>query len=494
MQDFQEFFQFSFDIFNWRFFTILICLCLLGRFLPLRWTKTSRSVRFNIWLFFVIATASAIGTFIPQNKPPHEAVAKFGAFWASVFDKLGFFDIYHTWWFGGLLALMAFNVVACKLRNLPKIIFGPPQKNKLDVKGSLSQIFHRASFREDFKSGKDVEQASQSIQSWIKKRKYQMQKGTVLIDKKEKGIIYYAGRHYAQRWGDFILHVSIVGILAGNLLGALVGYEEAIPVMEGSKATTQKGRFEIELKDFEIDYYQSTGVPSLFASDLVVRQQGKVVGEKRIVVNDPLDVEGVRFYQASWGMTDQFRSAKFFVAGEILELKQGEAKTIQGLPFQIRANALSPTFDLDENRRPITRDYEGQNPAIQVDFLKKEEVIGRIWILKNRPEMAFRMVHGVAHPTRPPDVFQFLDVDPILFSGIQVGYDPGAAIFWTFSLILLFGLCVHFYFHQRRLRILILPRGKGTTIYLGGWNSRSPYDFYREFQNCANELRNRLKE
>src|SRR4051812_17145755 len=115
-------------IFNWHFFTILACLISLGLTLPERWLKPFRSVRINIALFSVIAVASAIGTFIPQNKPAEAALAKFGLALAKCFQALGFLDIYHTWWFAGFLALMAFNVIVCKLRRLPLLIHGPVDK------------------------------------------------------------------------------------------------------------------------------------------------------------------------------------------------------------------------------------------------------------------------------------------------------------------------------------------------------------------------------
>src|SRR5690242_7677354 len=110
---------------NGRFLGLVAALAALALFLPDRWTRPFRSVRFNVGLFFTIAIASAIGTLLPQNKPVEQALARFGPFWTSIFEKAGFLDLYHTWWFSGLLGLMAFDVVACKLRGLPRLINGP---------------------------------------------------------------------------------------------------------------------------------------------------------------------------------------------------------------------------------------------------------------------------------------------------------------------------------------------------------------------------------
>jgi len=91
-------------LFTWKFLCILTALVALGLALPERHTRIFRSVKFNIYLFTVIAIASSVGTFLPTEQAATE--------------------IYHAWWFCGLLALMAFDVVACKLRGIP----GQPAK------------------------------------------------------------------------------------------------------------------------------------------------------------------------------------------------------------------------------------------------------------------------------------------------------------------------------------------------------------------------------
>ena len=206
----------------------------------------------------------------------------------------------------------------------------------------------------------------------------------------------------------------------------------------------------------------------------------RVIAKKRVIVNDPLDIHRVRFYQASWGMTEDFRSAKIAVAGREIDVKQGEIRPIEGTPFSLRANHFFPTFDIDPAGRPTSRDYEGRNPALQVDFLRGDKIEGRVWLLKQNPHVAFGMKDGRVFRTAPPP-FRFLDIDPILFSGIQVGYDPGAPIFWFGAIVLLIGLSGHFYLHQRRLRLLVVPNGEGSRVFVGGWNSRAPQDFQAEF-------------
>jgi len=248
--------------------------------MPAKFLKPFRSVRFNIGLFLVIALASAIGTFFPQPKPTPEALAKLGEFWVGFFELLGFFDVYHTWWFKGLLALIAFDVLVCKLDRLPPNILGSLRKGKKD-NGVVSEVLLRqASLKKEFGLKKGVVATGQGVVRFFNsnKMKFVELKGESPRKTKTPVLAFSGGKHPLQKWGDFILHVSIVVILMGGLIGAMYGFEEFLPIMEGTSYTMKNRPFEVKLDDFEIQYYQSTGAPSQYASELVVLNQGKIIG------------------------------------------------------------------------------------------------------------------------------------------------------------------------------------------------------------------------
>ncbi|MBI4347110.1 MAG: cytochrome c biogenesis protein ResB [Elusimicrobia bacterium] len=81
-----------------------------------------RSVRFNIFLFVVIAVASAVGTLLPQVSETPEKVEQWmlaHPAWGKLFEGLGLFHLYESWWYLALLALMAFDIIVCKLASAP---------------------------------------------------------------------------------------------------------------------------------------------------------------------------------------------------------------------------------------------------------------------------------------------------------------------------------------------------------------------------------------
>jgi cytochrome c biogenesis protein len=441
--------------FNWKFFLVLAALIALGLWLPERRTRVFRSVRFNIYLFTVIAIASSVGTLMPMEQASKQ--------------------IYHTWWFASLLALMAFDVVTCKLRGLP----GQPEK--------FERMFANSKMRSEFVTPLSPDSVLKRAEVFFAEKKMRTQS---LAKSGRNGL--QVGWHRIQRWGDFILHVSIVVGLAGSLMGAMFGFEEMLPIEEGATVRMKNRPLDVTLTNFDIEYYKGTGAPSVYASELVVKENGQEVAQRRIVVNEPLDIKRLRFYQASWGMTTNFNSALLHVAGQNMIMKPGEAVPIAGTDLAIRANEFLPSFTIDTAGRANTTDYEGKNPALQVDFLQNGDVKARVWLQQHNPRQAFQINGDKLTPAAPPPFF-LVDVDPVLFSGIQAGFDPGAPLFWFGSIWLMIGLCMHFYFHQRRLRVEVQTEDGGTRVTVIGWNSRVPSDFEKEFRTWAGQLKTALE-
>lgn len=477
------------SVFNWRFLAIAGAIVASALLFPERHLRPFRSVRFNIALFAVIAIVSSIGTFIPQNKPAAEALAKLGPFWTKIFDALGFLDIYHQWWFAALLGLMAFNVVACKLRRLPRLHNGPLDPAHPHFH-STAHLTSQAQLTGAFQVEAGVD-AVAGVRSWFSSIGWVAHEAAGEADGTRR-VVFSAARRPLQRWGDFLLHVSLVVVLAGNLMGVLFGFEEMVPVVEGETVKMSHRPLSVHLKNFDIEYYQTNGAPSLYASDIEILSDGKPVVESRIIVNEPLDINRVRFYQASWGMTESFRSARIQVGPREFELPAGVAVPLPGTPLSVRANRFLPTFRVGAGGRAETADYEGRNQAVQFDFLKGDAVLARIWALRDDPSIAFRLEEGDRLSHVPPPPFQLTAVDPVLFSGIQVGYDPGAPLFWFGSILLLIGLSINFYMHQRRLRVVVSAGANGSSVVLAGWSSRSGPDLEPEFQDWLDGMRKAL--
>lgn len=458
-----------------------------------------RSIRFNIFLGALIALASALGTFLPQITEAPEKVAIFQQShpqWSRLFEFLQLFNIYQSWWFMGLLGLMAFDVVACKLWNRPPdigmVALPPEATNEKEAEKHLAQkeaALKLKPYQATLLSGLPFELAFQGTQTAMREEGYHLQEDFTT----EAGGAFVATRHRLQRWGSYLAHIALVVILSGALLKAVYGFVEMVPVLEGGSRPMQyKPDWELYVDKFTVKYYDGTFTPKSFSSVMRVQQGRKVLGAKTIYVNDPLDINGIRFYQASWGAGGMFRSATLMLGRQVVVLPQRKPIKIAGTPFSVEADMLLPNFTVN-NGQAQTASLDLSNPAVRFIFHMGPHKTAPLWLFENNPGLCFSENENGVLSRAPAPPFFLKNIDPVLFSGIQVAYDPGYKVVVAGSLMWLMGMITLFYLHRRRLWVLIEPAGAAAArVSVGGWSSRGRREFENEFEQLMGRLHDRL--
>jgi len=293
------------------------------------------SMRFAIALLTLICIASVIGTVIQQHQPPVNYVNQFGPFWADVFGRLGLYAVYSAGWFLLILAFLVTSTTLCIARNTPKILHDLRDWKEGIRESSLKAFHHRRSG--ELALGRDAAIARVSellaAQGW--KARAQV---------REQGVMVAARQGQANKIGYIAAHSAIVLVCIGGLFdGDLVvraqmallgkstfngaGAVKAVPeqhrlspanptfranlfVPEGQRSGTamisltdgvvlQDLPFDIELKKFIVEYYD-TGMPKLFASDVVIHDRDGRATAATIKVNEPLIHDGIAIYQSSF--------------------------------------------------------------------------------------------------------------------------------------------------------------------------------------------------
>lgn len=298
------------------------------------------SMRFAISLLTVICIASVIGTVVKQHEPFLNYVNQFGPFWADVFASAGLFSVYSAWWFLLILAFLVVSTSLCIARNTPKI-FADFKAYKENIREqSLKAFPHRA--EGDLAETPEVaaNRIGQTLLGSGWKVKLQSRETPT-----GKGWMVAAKTGAANKIGYLAAHSAIVlvcigGLLDGDLMvraqtwfngktpfmgGGLIAdvpaqhrlsssnptFRGNLLVTEGTTAGTailaqpqgvllQDLPFSVELKKFIVEYYE-TGMPKLFASDIVIHD--KETGESkpaRVEVNHPASHRGINIYQSSF--------------------------------------------------------------------------------------------------------------------------------------------------------------------------------------------------
>jgi cytochrome c biogenesis protein len=298
------------------------------------------SMRFSISLLSVICIASVIGTVLKQHEPFGNYVNQFGPFWAEFFRAVSLYSVYSAWWFLLILAFLVTSTSLCIARNTPKIITDL-RTYKENIRAQSLQAFgHRAQANLD----ETPELAARRIGhmlvggGWKVKLQHRELPGA-------NGWMVAAKAGAANKVGYIAAHSAIVlvclgGLLDGDLIvraqmlfngksaftggGMMVDvppqhrltennptFRANLLVTEGTRSSTavlnqsdgillQELPFAVELKKFIVEYY-STGMPKLFASDIIIHDLH--TGEQipaRVEVNHPASYKGVEIYQSSF--------------------------------------------------------------------------------------------------------------------------------------------------------------------------------------------------
>jgi len=331
------------------------------------------SMRFAITLLVMIAIAAIIGTIMQQDRAMPDYVNQFGPFWFEVFRKVGLYTVYSTWWFLLILAVLIVSTSLCIARNSPKMMRDMRSWRDHVREESLRNFHHHS----EWTAPLDMVPLAQQTASRLVDAGYR----TKMVDK-PGGVLVAAKKGAANKFGYIFAHTAIIVILLGGLLDSNLpirfqewflgkipyagsGLISAIPpqhrlgldnpsfrgntlIPEGQASDTamiqrpdgvlvQDLPFTVELRKFHIDFY-STGMPKLFASDVVIRdhETGKSF-PGTIKVNQPLIYRGIALYQSSfedggsklkltgWPMAGP-SDKSFAIEGEVgnaTELKQG---------------------------------------------------------------------------------------------------------------------------------------------------------------------------
>jgi len=91
-----------------------------------------------------------------------------------------------------------------------------------------------------------------------------------------------------------------------------------------------------------------------------------------------------------------------------------------------------------------------------------------------------------------PFYLQLSAFDHIEASGLQIARSPGKDIVYLGCAMLMVGVFMMFYMHQRRVWVYLAPRNDGSAVLFAGSGHRNRMDFEREFQALRAELEKAL--
>lgn len=385
--------------------------------------KFLRSMTFGMILLGLILLCSFPGSVIAQGNTPDWYVQTYPD-WHGVILKLGLDDVFGSWYFITLLALLCLNLTLCSLIRIRNVV-------KASKKAAASAAERKTKV---FLSAEGTSQLRQLLEE--RHYKKEVFGETTVYSKNSIGW-----------YGSFVTHLAI---LLTVLFGAAALYlpkvtdqtcfpGESLPMEDGTSIAVES--FQIENGEGKLDY----------ASIIEIRlPDGRTSGQQRISVNYPLSFGGYKVYQQTYGTAGAVTVRNTETGGEdrflLNEMCFLSLDSINGIWFE----ALYPGYIRDEsgNFTLITQtsgSYE--DPVYQV-LLASEGVYTPVMVFPGET----LSVGGV----------EFTFEDPVEYPGLRIKRTPEAVNVMLFSAFGLMILGLWFCFFQTPA--IVAVREEGYTV------------------------------
>jgi cytochrome c biogenesis protein len=419
------------------------------------------SVQLAIFTLCSIAVTSIIGTLIPQGESQAFYVEKFSAKAAMFFQILDIPTMYSSWWFYGLLALLSINLIICSLDRFPavwRIICA----DNLAV--SPERIEKMSSFIRWSMPGKRAQEidwpALLTTHGWHGKTK-----------EMGKDALFFCQKGRWSRVGVYIVHMSILVIFIGAIVGHFFGFKGSVMIPElrsTDKIFTNPGSKPIELgftlrcDSFGLEFYNN-GMPKEYKSSLTILENGMEVMQKEIRVNTPLSYRGITFYQSSYQGHQEF-------VVQIIEMDSGERRQFS-LPFQQQ-------ISWDEKNLHFG--------IINAEASGQRAIRSKVWFKPGNNEAITQWVdNNETVSITSGDQIYSITVKQLYSTGLQVAKDPGVWIVYLGCGFLLFGLYIAFFLSHKRIWLYQHVDASSMILCLAGSANKNKPAFAKEFARLA---------
>ncbi|MGC8809303.1 MAG: cytochrome c biogenesis protein ResB [bacterium] len=433
------------------------------------------SLKLTISLLLILAVVSIFGTVIPQNASPQEYLQFYKLPTYKILKILGLLDMYHAPWFFFLLGLLSLNLIFCswkRFKSTWKILTSSIPQDE----SSWQKLSPRGLFLTGANEGEILMKIKKVFAQFYPPLKIQRVQHILFLST-EKGKFSH--------WGVYFIHLSILIILTGALIGFYTGFRGHLNIKEGERADRiflKNGQeiffpdFSIHLENFSVSYYP-TGVPREFKSVISIFENGQKILTAPILVNQPLTYKGITFYQASYGIVD-FKKV-------ILDIEDSNSGRKFTLPAFLDKENKIPENSWSIRLNRFIPDFQGFGPALQINISDFQGSIENFLVLLNHPDFS------AGEKTKRFRV-RVKEWTPIYFSGLQVTKDPGVGIVWLGCALMIVGFYLTFFNTHRRLWMKLYEARNGFFLEIVLFRNRDRQNLEKELKELERSLRDEL--
>jgi len=444
------------------------------------------SVKLTLGLLIALALTSIFGTVIPQQEGAMEFAARLSPGLVSILNSLQLFDMYHSLWFRLLIGTLGLNLVICSLDRFPAALKRFQAAPKLDRSKPFENLPPHRSIAAQGKID-DLIALTAGILKGPYKRIHQKES--------DDGVLLFAEKGRFSHFGVYLVHLSVLIILSGGIIGSLLGFEAYVNIPQGetiNKVRLRKSQapralpFDVRCDRFSVEFYEN-GAPKEYRSDLAFLVNGKPAFQGSLLVNHPITYEGITFYQASYGS----------LAGNKAQVhirREGDPANVT-LDVEIERPYDLPgqggQFKVFEARS----DFMRMGPAVQIAVKPPEGEEVQFWVFKNidliqeRFPGFFERFPKFNPGAYKPYRFSLESIEARYYTGLQVSRDPGVPLVWAGFFLIMIGLFVAFFTSHRSVWIQMARTEQGVNIRVAGRANKNPVGIERELDRIVSKIK-----
>ena len=374
--------------------------------------KTLTSLRLTLVLLIALAVVSLVGTVRVQ--------------------------VFGTLWFLAPVGLLALNLTACLIHGLPQAV----RRSRLRLTPAAAlELPERARL---------VWPQNREPHAWVEEA-LRHELGPVHKAVTGEQTVYFWERGRFRPLGPYVVHLALLVILTGALLGRFLGVEGDLTLMEGETAQNFTSEdqekplgFQAQLDRFQVFFYPD-GTPREFRSDLSLTKPGKATEQAVCRVNQPVSFGDYTLYQASYGNVLRLM-VKQGENSQVLEAPVGQTVQIPGGQARLRVLEYQPDLVM-----PGGEGEKHLGPAARLAFWEPGEHPQLVVLLQNRPEMAEKL----------SGPYRLYLQGAKYFSVLQVKRDPGVWLVYAGFVLLLPGFYLAFLRPAERWALTLGRNPKG---------------------------------
>lgn len=506
------------------------------------------SIKLTVSLFIILGLVSIIGTIIEQGAEPSKYAQIYSEETIRLFNALGLFDMYHTFWFFTLLLLLVLNLTVCTIERLPRVWrfareIKPeleegdekkhPFRETLHVQGGADKVETVLRGYARFPAWMIAVDAAAIGLAIFFVRQYNLNvleffafiiipllyvvllnfRGKVVRTENDGTVYFFLNQWIVSRFGVYIVHISTLIIFVGAIMGSLFGFKGFMAITEGE---TLNQMFVREQR--MVDSLPGP-IRAVFGGEKTTAPH-----QRREYKTLPFAIRCDDFsidYYPDTGRPKDYTS-------DLVVIRNGEEVTRKTIevndplivddiyfyqssygqsrrPGLVVFSVTQPGGAARQYRAPINGRFriDGTPVDVQVTSFVPDFTIVNGRITQRSAEMINPAVYIVAknnrkdlfsgwifpnypeHSVETGDFkFEFIDFWGSQYTGLQVAYDPGVETVWIGCSLMVVGLMVSFFHSHQR----VWARVRGKEVVLAASTHKNRMAFEKKFNHLTERL------